>query len=192
MSLLTTHVGSLPRTKKIVDFIFARENNESFDQNAFNHALVQEVKETIRKQKEAGLGSTATPFISGLSQLLWRPFSDVVLHTLDFKLIFGPNPFWFGVPLFLHRVFGPWFSLMSGALHPPKPLFNYRKSILSAKYIKWDNIINHGFLIVGALWHQRYIFFPIGACDAWRMKRLSCLSGLSVRPGQAWHATLGA
>ena len=26
-----THVGSLPRTQEVVDFIFARENNKPFD-----------------------------------------------------------------------------------------------------------------------------------------------------------------
>ena len=29
MTILTTHVGSLPRTQEIVDFIFARERAES-------------------------------------------------------------------------------------------------------------------------------------------------------------------
>ena len=67
MSLLTTHVGSLPRTKKIVDFIFARENKESFDQNAFDFALSEEVKETIRKQKEAGVTIVSDGEISKIS-----------------------------------------------------------------------------------------------------------------------------
>ena len=67
MSLLTTHVGSLPRTKKIVDFIFARENKESFDQNAFDIALSEEVKETIRKQKEAGVTIVSDGEISKIS-----------------------------------------------------------------------------------------------------------------------------
>lgn len=32
----TTHVGSLPRTQAVVDFIFARENEQPFDQAAFD------------------------------------------------------------------------------------------------------------------------------------------------------------
>ena len=37
--ILTSHVGSLPRSQEVVDFIFARERNESFDQSAFDSAL---------------------------------------------------------------------------------------------------------------------------------------------------------
>ena len=36
MSVLTTHVGSLPRTQEIVDFIFAREKEQPYDQAAFD------------------------------------------------------------------------------------------------------------------------------------------------------------
>lgn len=32
----TTHVGSLPRTQDVVDFIFAREQEKPFDQGAFD------------------------------------------------------------------------------------------------------------------------------------------------------------
>ena len=32
--ILTSHVGSLPRTQDVVDFIFARENGENYDQAA--------------------------------------------------------------------------------------------------------------------------------------------------------------
>ena len=28
--ILTSHVGSLPRSQEVVDFIFARENNENY------------------------------------------------------------------------------------------------------------------------------------------------------------------
>ena len=34
--ILTSHVGSLPRTQEIVDFIFARENEQPYDQAAFD------------------------------------------------------------------------------------------------------------------------------------------------------------
>ena len=55
MSVLTTHVGSLPRTQKVVDFIFAREKNEPFEQADFDAAMSEAVVETVRKQKEAGV-----------------------------------------------------------------------------------------------------------------------------------------
>jgi hypothetical protein len=36
---LTTHVGSLPRTQKVVDFIFARERGEAYDEADFDAAM---------------------------------------------------------------------------------------------------------------------------------------------------------
>ncbi|MEM7296135.1 MAG: epoxyalkane--coenzyme M transferase, partial [Pseudomonadota bacterium] len=51
----TTHVGSLPRTQKVVDFIFAREREESYDEAAFDTAMRQAVDDTVRKQVDAGV-----------------------------------------------------------------------------------------------------------------------------------------
>lgn len=51
----TTHVGSLPRTQEVVDFIFARENEEAYDQSAFDAAMTAAVNETVRKQVKAGI-----------------------------------------------------------------------------------------------------------------------------------------
>ncbi|MEX3016335.1 cobalamin-independent methionine synthase II family protein [Gymnodinialimonas hymeniacidonis] len=51
----TTHVGSLPRTQEVVDFIFAREKDQPFDQVAFDAAMTAAVDETVRKQVEAGV-----------------------------------------------------------------------------------------------------------------------------------------
>ncbi|MCK0120113.1 cobalamin-independent methionine synthase II family protein [Loktanella sp. F6476L] len=53
--ILTTHVGSLPRTQNVVDFIFARENNEPFDQTAFNMAMAEAVDATVARQVAAGV-----------------------------------------------------------------------------------------------------------------------------------------
>ncbi|MDE0210454.1 MAG: epoxyalkane--coenzyme M transferase, partial [Boseongicola sp.] len=53
--ILTTHVGSLPRTQKVVDFIFARERNESYSQDDFDVAMAEAVMETVRKQVDAGI-----------------------------------------------------------------------------------------------------------------------------------------
>jgi 5-methyltetrahydropteroyltriglutamate--homocysteine methyltransferase len=55
MSILATHVGSLPRSQKVVDFIFARERGEPFDPAGFDAAMTEAVHETVRKQKEAGI-----------------------------------------------------------------------------------------------------------------------------------------
>ena len=55
MTILTTHVGSLPRSQEVVDFIFARERGEPYDQAAFDAAMTAAVSETVRRQVEAGI-----------------------------------------------------------------------------------------------------------------------------------------
>ncbi|MEM1150355.1 MAG: cobalamin-independent methionine synthase II family protein [Pseudomonadota bacterium] len=51
----TTHVGSLPRTQKVVDFIFAREKGEAYDSVAFEEAMAEACAETVRRQVEVGV-----------------------------------------------------------------------------------------------------------------------------------------
>ncbi|WP_162651512.1 cobalamin-independent methionine synthase II family protein [Lentilitoribacter sp. Alg239-R112] len=51
----TTHVGSLPRTQDVVDFIFAREHDKSFDQAEFDACMTNACSETVRRQVEAGV-----------------------------------------------------------------------------------------------------------------------------------------
>ena len=53
--ILTTHVGSLPRTQVVVDFIFAREKEQYYDQAAFDACMTSAVSETVRRQVEAGV-----------------------------------------------------------------------------------------------------------------------------------------
>ena len=53
--VLTTHVGSLPRSQEVVDFIFARERGEPYDQAAFDACMTAAVSETVRRQAEAGV-----------------------------------------------------------------------------------------------------------------------------------------
>lgn len=53
--ILTTHVGSLPRTQEVVDFIFAREKEQPYDQAAFDACMTTAVSETVRRQVEAGV-----------------------------------------------------------------------------------------------------------------------------------------
>ncbi len=53
--ILTSHVGSLPRTQDVVDFIFARENGESYDQVAFDNCMSSACNETVRRQVKAGV-----------------------------------------------------------------------------------------------------------------------------------------
>ncbi|MBO6884992.1 MAG: cobalamin-independent methionine synthase II family protein [Marivita sp.] len=51
----TTHVGSLPRTQKVVDFIFARENRRDYESTAFDAAMTEAAAETVRRQVDAGI-----------------------------------------------------------------------------------------------------------------------------------------
>ncbi len=55
MTVKTTHVGSLPRTQDVVDYIFARENGKPYDAAAFDACMTEAVSETVRKQVEAGV-----------------------------------------------------------------------------------------------------------------------------------------
>ena len=55
MPVATTHVGSLPRTQEVVDFIFAREREEPFDQASFDAAMTKAVDDTVAKQVAAGV-----------------------------------------------------------------------------------------------------------------------------------------
>ncbi len=55
MTIKTTHVGSLPRTQDVVDFIFAREHGKDYDQAAFDACMTQAVSDTVAKQKAAGV-----------------------------------------------------------------------------------------------------------------------------------------
>ncbi|RDC70998.1 epoxyalkane--coenzyme M transferase [Rhodovulum sp. 12E13] len=55
MPILATHVGSLPRSQEVVDFIFARERGEPYDVAAFDECMTRAVSETVRRQVEAGI-----------------------------------------------------------------------------------------------------------------------------------------
>ena len=55
MTLLATHVGSLPRPQAVVDFLFARERGEAYDEAAFDACMAAAVMENVRRQKAAGI-----------------------------------------------------------------------------------------------------------------------------------------
>ena len=50
-----THVGSLPRKQEVVDFIFARENNQKYNQDDFDNVMNRAVLETVKKQVDSGV-----------------------------------------------------------------------------------------------------------------------------------------
>ena len=51
----TTHVGSLPRSQDVVDLIFARENEQPFDQVTFDATMQDACASTVKRQKAAGI-----------------------------------------------------------------------------------------------------------------------------------------
>ena len=53
--ILTSHVGSLPRSQKVVDFIFARENETEYDQIEFDSTMTNAVQQTVVKQVNSGV-----------------------------------------------------------------------------------------------------------------------------------------
>ena len=53
--ILTSHVGSLPRTQDVVDFIFAREREDAYDQQEFDACMTGACAETVRRQVEVGI-----------------------------------------------------------------------------------------------------------------------------------------
>ena len=53
--ILTSHVGSLPRTQEVVDFIFARENELPYDERKFDDCMTSSVLDTVARQNDAGI-----------------------------------------------------------------------------------------------------------------------------------------
>src|SRR5216683_4270531 len=65
--ILTTHVGSLPRPKDVVDFLFAQDRGESFDARQFDAALQRAVGEAVGRQAEAGIDIVSDGEMSKIS-----------------------------------------------------------------------------------------------------------------------------
>ena len=53
--ILTTHVGSLPRPKAVVDVLFAQDRGEPYDQASFDEVIAAGIDEAVRNQTDAGI-----------------------------------------------------------------------------------------------------------------------------------------
>jgi 5-methyltetrahydropteroyltriglutamate--homocysteine methyltransferase len=53
--ILTTHTGSLPRSRSLIDLVLAKERGEASDAAAFEAATAQAVEEVVAKQVAAGI-----------------------------------------------------------------------------------------------------------------------------------------
>ncbi|MBC7432779.1 MAG: epoxyalkane--coenzyme M transferase, partial [Rubritepida sp.] len=53
--ILTTHVGSLPRSQRVADLLFARERGEELDQPAYDSVMRAETIDVLRRQRDTGI-----------------------------------------------------------------------------------------------------------------------------------------
>jgi len=65
--ILTTHVGSLPRTDKVVSLLEARENRAGVDSAMFNREVRQAVLDIVKRQVEIGIDVVSDGEISKMS-----------------------------------------------------------------------------------------------------------------------------
>ena len=54
-SILTTHVGSLPRSTELSALLFAKDQKENFNKETFNKVVKKNVEDVVKKQIEVGL-----------------------------------------------------------------------------------------------------------------------------------------
>jgi 5-methyltetrahydropteroyltriglutamate--homocysteine methyltransferase len=65
--ILTTHVGSLPRSQAVTDVVFARENEDATEPPEAASTLTQAVVDVVRRQKEAGVDIVSDGEMSKIS-----------------------------------------------------------------------------------------------------------------------------
>ena len=65
--ILTTHVGSLPRSRAVTDVLFARERDEPRDAAADEAVITQAVAEVVRRQVEIGIDVVSDGEMSKIS-----------------------------------------------------------------------------------------------------------------------------
>jgi 5-methyltetrahydropteroyltriglutamate--homocysteine methyltransferase len=65
--ILTTHVGSLPRSQAVTDVLFARERNDVADATAAAQVITDAVEEVVRKQVAAGVDVVSDGEMSKIS-----------------------------------------------------------------------------------------------------------------------------
>jgi 5-methyltetrahydropteroyltriglutamate--homocysteine methyltransferase len=57
--ILTTHVGSLPRTQEVVDFLMAKEQGQPYVSAEFDGAMARAVDDIVRRQVAIGLDAVS-------------------------------------------------------------------------------------------------------------------------------------
>jgi 5-methyltetrahydropteroyltriglutamate--homocysteine methyltransferase len=65
--ILTTHVGSLPRSKAVTDLVFAAERGDAIDKTEFDRVIGAAVDEAVAKQVAAGIDLVSDGEMSKIS-----------------------------------------------------------------------------------------------------------------------------
>lgn len=65
--ILTTHVGSLPRSKAVTDLVFAKEREEAVDNTLFHQTIEKAVQAVVKRQIEAGVDIVSDGEMSKIS-----------------------------------------------------------------------------------------------------------------------------
>ena len=58
--ILTTHVGSLVRPPKLIEFLRKIEDRQPYDQVAYEACLKESIEEVVRQQADAGIDIALT------------------------------------------------------------------------------------------------------------------------------------
>ncbi len=66
-SILTTHVGSLPRSKELSELLFAKDKKENIDQALFNDTVKKNVEEVVKRQLHVGIDVVSDGEMSKIS-----------------------------------------------------------------------------------------------------------------------------
>lgn len=65
--ILTTHVGSLPRSKAVTDLVFGREQGDAIDETRFDEVIGSAVKDIVERQARAGIDVVSDGEMSKIS-----------------------------------------------------------------------------------------------------------------------------
>ena len=53
--VITTHVGSLPRSQALVDILLKKDRDEPYDKDEYDRVIAQSVRDVVRHQREIGI-----------------------------------------------------------------------------------------------------------------------------------------
>ena len=66
-NILTTHVGSLPRSKELSDFLFVKDKGEKFSKSSFDEVLKNNVESVVKRQLDVGIDFVSDGEMSKIS-----------------------------------------------------------------------------------------------------------------------------